>query len=398
MNRPLPSHETPPLHGDPQAFGREAVDTLHRQARYIATGEHDYDSRIDPYEDISPQMAELAYNSIEDERLAISGLSWVRRHQVASRLGLEDMPDSLQQLLKNNDQQSGTSSYRLLRRLVAKDEDGFVIPAAAAANVAQWHNQNLSDKQVTFQAEVVAPLKEAFKASVHQAVDGGNGWMPAVAEERLAELDQATIYLNDGLQTVARGRKGKVDETPEGAVVTLDPKARPTTRRHELVHVIAGGGLLALTVDQEETTKKYIDRDTLLHGDGSPASLLIAEATTDLIRVGLDEGSVPDLRKIHRGISYREGWRLMRALATYGKHDVDPQLFVNAHMESPMDRLMRDEHSELAKLQQALKAAFPTRDILEDLRKVDGALNSAYQKADIAVFTGVLKKAGKKTL
>lgn len=181
-----------------------------------------------------------------------------------------------------------------------------------------------------------------------------------------------------------------METSEEVVVVTLDPKASPTDMTHELVHVIEGPGLLAFTVDLDQD-QILLGPHTRLFGDEGPASLLISETLTDLIRVSL----IPDLRRIPRGVIYRDGWRLLYALSAYGKHSIDPKLFIDAHMESPTERLMLDNESALFKLQQTLKSAFPDRNVIKDLLKLTGALQSVEQNLEIAAYAGILKERRK---
>lgn len=381
MNTP---ESYPPLYGDPDALGRNAVDAAHEHAAQICAMRPSFGEDSVYGKFLAQQIEdkrELVEARVGDIRQELRDMSWWRRNQLAGSLALGEMPESLQDMLHQADGRQKTTDRAILKRLLAADgKKGYRVSSGTMLNVLQWHNQRLSDEQVRFDTEVAGPLKESFKGQVQQAVS--EGWMPEEALERLDRIDETKVYKSDGSVVSARGCVGEAGRKENGEhYILVHPESPEGAAEHELTHIIEGSNFAPLANTPTEVTDIFMSASLAqFFREGNQATNLLQEAVTDFISDSLRHGYTGNVDK--RARFYPHGWALLKALSTYGVKQIDPQLFVKARMEDTADQIMMRQINLVPwvdQLRQELVEAFPHRDILEDLANTEAPTPLRFQ-------------------
>ncbi|MET1033072.1 MAG: hypothetical protein ABWX94_01075 [Candidatus Saccharimonadales bacterium] len=379
---PLPEQQSQSevLHGYPGAMGRIAVDKANRHAEHVTQGETAPKAATPyGYKETPENMIESTLVSVDEGRKRLTILPRHTRAQLSRRLELGAMPPGVHAMMDDADGGSKHSdNFSTMERLIARGEhQGFKIPAETALNVMQWHNKNLSDKQLVFEAEVVAPLKQEVAEGVQAAV--ADGWMPASAIDNLSRLDRTDVYMDDGTNTQARHAHGSarsyIDDKHE---VVVDPRASHRTRVHELMHVLSGIDFPANTNRNTSLLGPIIDNsqsslERLNPSSGGIVLSALTEAVNELATVSILEGYKPDANLLDRVKKappvQKEGWVLLDALANKGEKHIDPRLFIAAQMENNSKR----DDSAMTQLKKELAEAFPGRDIVKEIGYVEAS-------------------------
>jgi len=211
-----------------------------------------------------------------------------------------------------------------------------------------------------------------FEGEVRTAVE--DGWMPEVALARLSKLREATIVVDDGLNTevVDSGgyhRPAKSNNRNDLIVLSPDNKDRKHIFNHEGLHVINGQRVEPSEGDTVSNYGRYAI-GKLLDSREFPSKAIV-EACVEHMAGALGGDSIDGLDKpYNRKIANRhavERWFLGH-LCNSGEKDIDIRLFINALMEDGAIAEAAQEESATAILGKALQRAFPDRDILADLR------------------------------
>ncbi len=285
-------------------------------------------------------------------------------------IGQQPMPQWLNELVGLNEADihdpNVDKTTPLISKLTQKDAEGnYTVGDRTFQNFLEWHNYCLTQEQKAFDTQKETYVR-TFDEALQQAVKAG--WMPKKALLRLGRLNSAIIVVDDGFDTDLEGRGGykSLSLTDTGkAVIVLSPDrmSRKHTFMHEAVHVIHGRQL----DDGEGNYGRYKIGELF---DGKEfASKTIVEACVEHITGALEGDDIDDLKpeEHKQAYAYHEQRRLLQALCETGVEKVDIRLFIGALMEELGDLQVMGQKTANEKLATQLKAAFPDRDILQEV-------------------------------
>jgi hypothetical protein len=351
-------------------IGREAVVAAFNDIDTV--GPHPVEVDGITYTSVVPRDVNfecMIYNELA--RRGLLALSPSKGRMFEELLSQHQMPEWLNELIGLDEADihdpSVDKATPLISKLTQKDTEGnYTVGERTFQNFLEWHNYCLAQEQKAFDAQKEAYIR-TFKAAVERAVK--KGWLPELALERLSRLDSVAAIVDDGFNTELEDRVGyhSFDENGiELVVVGQNPIDREHIFTHEAIHVIhgrkrAGGDGV---YGSHEISK--------LFGRQEFASRTVLEACVEHVAVALEGNSIDDLRlgKHKHPDIYPDERRLLHALCESGVETVDIRFFINALMDEPGSLSPVGQETANEKLAAQLKAAFPGRDICQEIAQL----------------------------
>ncbi len=350
-------------------IGREAVVAAFNDIDTVGPNPVEVDGIT--YTSVVPRdvnFERMKYNELA--RRGLLALSHSKGRMFEELLSQHQMPEWLNELIGLDEADihdpSVDKATPLIAKLTQKDTEGnYTVGERTFQNFLEWHNYCLAQEQKAFDAQKEAYIR-TFKAAVERAVK--KGWLPELALERLSRLESVSMIVDDGFDTNFKGKNGYQGFRGDGKeVVVFDPDqtSREHIFTHESVHVIHG-------------RRAWNGGNYGTYGIGNLfdfeefASRTVLEACVEHVAVALEGNSIDDLRlgKHKHPDIYPDERRLLHALCESGVETVDIRFFINALMDEPGSLSPVGQETANEKLAAQLKAAFPGRDICQEIAQL----------------------------
>lgn len=375
----LPAHHK----GTPDALGYCAVESAMQVSKLRVRG---LDSEEQEY------YREL---DIADTRQRLEGLEPAQQRIAAKLLQPKEMPA----WLRDSVEPTGKRFRRgkeILDRLTAQNADGeYEVSDETFLNVLEWHNHRQWMKQADFERDTLPVWRGRYENRVNKAIS--EGWLPSALRKTMGRLDNTKVWLDDGWSTTLQGFDGQVDKSygNQEAFVRLAPGTSERVITHEFNHVLEGRD------NQSPEEFPDISEDGLyrLFDGFTIVGHALNEATVEHLALSLVSGDyhkILDPKKMGSDSSYKVERGLLSVLCEDGYHKVDIRMFFAAHFESGHDREVLGKHSAAAKLQRALRRAFPFGDVVETMGALKPENGQLYDEAVISRFAVDLQTQAKK--
>lgn len=310
-----------------------------------------------------------------------------KKRAVKSIFKAEDMPKWLVDGLGGD----AITPEERFDRISAVDEQGNnIVSDETLTNFLEWHAYRTEQKQIAFEKEVVAPLRQKYVERFQAAIDAG--WLPAdtLDESRMKRIMETPVYFDDdfGLDRLFGGFFGHAaayanSETDKPEIVLRygtdknSLKKIDSTFTHEMTHIITGAtphrdrptGWEEAKATPTYGLSRILDKDTHIGSN-------LNEATTQHFTQALLTGDIDSLHILGKGSIYMANRYFMKRLCTAGKIKISPRLFVRAMFDGESYKKSSGHEGPsdtpaVRELRSAIEQAFPNGDAIKTLTETE---------------------------